>query len=678
MDNLRERLDELELRVKSLEHELQSLKDEKMNNKTDIKFDSILINNKVIKEENKIDRKIKNIPKNAKSSSFFDNIKSNESLIGKYFIGALASILIFIAAISFIAIVWNKISPEIKLLTVSGLGIILTACGFNMTLKKASNISSILFGTGIGLVYISIVSSSLVFEILGHQVSTILCIIWTIIILLSHRYTKLYFTIIIACIGNFINLSFELGYVIYNSDIFFIIIYTTIISALLFYTSINLDKLRNSISIIFVFFNFSWIYLWINDSYTPFPMAGVITVVILILITNWMYRLANIKNISYTYLILTSLSTLFLYSITQNNNVKLLFNFNESELSIIFVILIVFQFLVNIKFYKNIEKYLNLFYLLPMYFGLAEVNSNFFNLYLMGAAPILFLLVLRKRIWRLSIPVSYIFLFIILDLPLTVIQDNKWSSIFIIFNLILMFYILSIENVKSDGYKNLAIGILLFSYYKLSHQIFRITGMYYYFEIADLIAYLLCVSTIIYLYFFEYFNIKTVNINGEKKNRGLYIFTIVLYFIGITEMNTSSLVLFRFIIMLGTLVIILFQSKLLLSDYKEIPNFIGIWLVLKYFIFIWLVMSAFLEINFDSVAYSVVGLLTSVVAIYVGFKIRVLIIRKFGLLITMIMVGKFIFVDLQGENSITRVIAFTLGGILCFVISIIYNRLSKD
>lgn len=63
--------------------------------------------------------------------------KDKESLIGKYLIGGLASLLIFIAAASFLAMVWNQISPEVKLGAVSLAGLALTVTGFKMTRKKS-------------------------------------------------------------------------------------------------------------------------------------------------------------------------------------------------------------------------------------------------------------------------------------------------------------------------------------------------------------------------------------------------------------------------------------------------------------------------------------------------------------------------------------------------------------
>ncbi|MDF2822577.1 MAG: hypothetical protein K0R15_3025 [Clostridiales bacterium] len=55
--------------------------------------------------------------------------KFGEAVVGKYIIGALASLLIFVAAISLISLVWNKMSPELKLSLLVAIGLILTTIG---------------------------------------------------------------------------------------------------------------------------------------------------------------------------------------------------------------------------------------------------------------------------------------------------------------------------------------------------------------------------------------------------------------------------------------------------------------------------------------------------------------------------------------------------------------------
>ncbi|MDD5935188.1 MAG: hypothetical protein PUC65_06475 [Clostridiales bacterium] len=44
-----------------------------------------------------------------------------------------------------------------------------------------------------------------------------------------------------------------------------------------------------------------------------------------------------------------------------------------------------------------------------------------------------------------------------------------------------------------------------------------------------------------------------------------------------------------------------------------------------------------------------------------------------GLVLTIIMVAKFILIELNEENSITRVLALAVGVLICFGISVIYN-----
>ncbi len=104
---------------------------------------------------------------------------------------------------------------------------------------------------------------------------------------------------------------------------------------------------------------------------------------------------------------------------------------------------------------------------------------------------------------------------------------------------------------------------------------------------------------------------------------------------------------------------------------------IFLWIVIKYLILTWTILEAFLDLCIESVEYSIVGLLVTIGFIIVGFKRRIKSIRLYGLVLTIIMVAKFILVDLYQKNSITKVLALIAGGCLCFLISFIYNKLSE-
>lgn len=698
MENMKNRLDELELRLQRLEHEIQNLRNEqKKEIDTDLPLENEKIPNKTVlqttlKSEISVregfeksivsDKKFSqksSLEKELKSKPLLKKSEDNESLIGKYLVGALASLLIFIAATSFFAIVWNKISPEIKLSVVGITGLIFTVYGFKMTLKKPSNISSVVLGTGIGLVYIAAVSASLVFHLISHEISALLCVFWTLTILYSYRYTKLYFTIIIASIGSFINLCFELNYVDSIQNIMLIIIHTSFVTVMLLYMGNFLDKVRNAFSIFFAFFNFALIFIVVFFTWNlEYTFALTTVIIIMILISNWMYRLSNREDLHHTYIILTVLTTLFLF-IDVSFRLSNALNLTSLQTALFFFIVILAQVIINHAVYPKIEKPMTMFYTFPLYLTLICINADIFDFQGMGALTIMLLFILRKKITKKSIVSHYMIILVFFDFCLSYGQNSIFTLLFMIGNLMIMFYILHDEKTKNIIYKNCAVAILLLSYFKIMGVICYLADWKdENYEIQDVIAYLICVITIISIYKIGYLNIKDETKSHLQRHFGIYIFSILLYLFGMGEILQVSSAVFRFIVAITALVISLFQTNLFLKDYEEIPNHIGIWIVVKYFIFSWVTLRAFLELPLESVSYSVVGLLLAIIAIYVGFKRNIKIIRQFGLCITMLMVAKFIFVDLQGENSITRVIAFAVGGVLCFIISIIYNRLSKE
>lgn len=692
MEQLKQRIDQLELRVQELEEKLQSmnqpqrelpkrgvtyLENQDYFFKKKYKPASIYRNKKAEGDKGLDSHTLfdKEMP------SWIEKFKDKESLIGKYFIGALASLLIFIAAISFVAMVWNDISSEIKLGVVSLIGLVLSGVGFTMALKKPSNVSSVVFGTGIGLVYIAIVSANLVFSLVSHEISALLCVAWTLLILYSHRYTKLYFTIVVASIGSFINLAFELTYVSNLQDMLFIVGYTSLVSVMLLYVSNMLDKVRNAISIAFVFFNFALLFKWMHDvASLDYAWAQVIVTVALVLIVNWIYSLANKENLHKSYLVLTVISIYcLLFTVTDTLRGPDVLGLSSLQVAMIGFILIFVQCIINQKVYPNIESSLTKVYVFPLYFLMVEINSLVFSEGAMGAVAILLYVIVRKHVWAKGGLGPYTMVFILLDFIVGLKQTSMLTMVFTIVNMALLFYIFYQEQVESLLYKNVALAMLFVSYFKVSYDLSVLAGWnVYLYDMKNLIAYGLSVITLIVVYYIGYLEPKEQDVMRFHPHFGVYLFSILLYVFGLKEMLLVEDGIIRFIITLTTFSVLVFKSYVLIKDYQEMPNHIGIWFVTKYFIFVWTMIHAFWRLPFDSVSYSVVGLVLAIASIYIGFKYGIKIIRQYGLGLAMLMVVKFIFVDLQGENSITRVVAFTIGGILCFIISIIYNRLSKE
>ncbi|MBR1454177.1 MAG: DUF2339 domain-containing protein [Lachnospiraceae bacterium] len=75
--------------------------------------------------------------------------------------------------------------------------------------------------------------------------------------------------------------------------------------------------------------------------------------------------------------------------------------------------------------------------------------------------------------------------------------------------------------------------------------------------------------------------------------------------------------------------------------------------------------------------FSIVCMLISVICIIFGFKYSIKSVRVYGLILTITSVVKMVIVDVWDQNSLLRVGALIIGGIICFGISAIYNKFEK-
>ena len=83
--------------------------------------------------------------------------------------------------------------------------------------------------------------------------------------------------------------------------------------------------------------------------------------------------------------------------------------------------------------------------------------------------------------------------------------------------------------------------------------------------------------------------------------------------------------------------------------------------------------------SFDAVNYmiSISLFLFAIISIVIGFKFAIKAFRLYGLLLSMISIVKLIMIDISYENTLGHALSFFVCGILCFVISMIYNVIDK-
>jgi uncharacterized membrane protein len=106
----------------------------------------------------------------------------------------------------------------------------------------------------------------------------------------------------------------------------------------------------------------------------------------------------------------------------------------------------------------------------------------------------------------------------------------------------------------------------------------------------------------------------------------------------------------------------------------EKKNLTGIYVSFKYTVLSIVILYSFEAANY---AISVACFLISIACIVAGFRLSVKSMRIYGLVLSMLSIAKLILVDITYANTPGRAAGFFVCGLLCFVISLIYNFVDK-
>lgn len=628
--------------------------------------------------------------------------KDKEAMVGKYIIGALAAVLIFVAAISFIGLVWNQMTPEIKIFIISFAGILLSALGFWLIRTKKNAITSIILGTGAGLLFISILSANLVFHMIGNNMSIFLTGIWAVFFILSTRYTNLFFTAIISYIGSYITLILGLIYLQGDGELLMLILFASVISGIMIHITLRKSKIELISTILLSLLSYTTILIrcyvdgsfWtgrILEAYLP----QIAVIILIYLLINMFYKVINNMNAIPLYLgvsLYTSIWTILFLLYFHRNYISL----RLITLCLIFFAVNLIQWILNSIFYKKIEKWLTRYYAVVLAFTSLAISMELFRIPT-GIILIGLLLIANEKVLKGANQSLLIGILILLDSLFLAYNTSGHliSSVYGILQLGLMGYVLW-QSVDLKKYQQLnvlktfGILVIVLNSFGISSNLINhlpIINKSRYIDVV--VGYFLVFSAFLVLLNTGYFkNWKSEQFKFFGKNDTLhkdkwmhvmsYLFSTGLYFYGLVKMTSLDSLFPQLIFIMTVIGLTVTQSQMIFNDEYGNKSLIGIWIVLKYLMLTWTILRAFSALNIVSVVYSLVGLFVAVGSIMAGFKFRSKSVRLYGLILTIIMVAKFILVDLHGENSITRVFALIVGGGLCFLISFIYNKLSEN
>ena len=626
-----------------------------------------------------------------------------EALVGKYIIGGMASLLIFIGAISFIGLVWNQMTPLVKLSILNTIALILTGVGFKTIRTRKNAVSSIILGTGAGLLFISILSANLAFHMIGSQISLLLAGLWAVFFILTSRYTRQFFTVIIAYIGSYIALFLGLILMQSNLDLLVLILFALCISAVMLWYTAKGPRIRFRISIILsavsnvtILFGCYLDGLLSNPPMLTGYVYQTVVLVLIYLLLNMLYRNLNDGDTVPVYLLAgIGVSVLTLIHLLYLLGVYLTQTLTPLTCYLLFFSVHLIQFFLTSRYTKTADPWLG-----GYYGGILAITMLYLNIEWRGTpAGIIFvglLLVVNEKVLKRAahpLLISGILLFDTLFLAFGT-PDIRIGIMIGVLQIGLMLYVLR-DNLQKKQYEltNLLKSLGLFVFIINSFTIPRSVSHFLWirFSIGSgnspygfLLAVLVLCGLVRWGYFKNWKDPKFVfwswNIECYKDPfmQGVfYLISTILYLVGLVELSIENQTGYKLIFTGLTLVIAGIQSREILKE--EHSHLLGgIWICIKYILFTWVVLYSFTSLTFASPVYSILGLLIAIGNITAGFRWKAKGVRQSGLALAILMVVKFIVIDLHQENSITRVAALIAGGGLCFLISFIYNKLSQN
>lgn len=596
--------------------------------------------------------------------------KDLENIFGKSFMGIFASILIFISLIIFATIVMPFLTNEIKLVLMYLVSFGLTTVGFFFLQKDNNNkLYLSLSGCGVGAIYISLFLSNIYFGMLNDILLYLCLFIWSICIYKLKQRNNLF--LIIGQIG--ITIASYMGTIkcFSNEDygkllflcVFFIITQLIYNGACNFkYKDINFEQIP---IIIFAsnFINESIQISIFNEIETMLLISIIVVSIILFISTLLLIR--NIKpnkNNYFSALIFSAINTFLIFGLLLDK---------------VNILLILFMICLHIYIeYKT--KILNFDIKVPI------ISTTMMIIYLflttLFSIDLLWIIVLgfiiygcvkNDKFYKTYGCIMTLIYYYRSDVGIGIIENLPiWIIIFMI--IIISIFIDKIIKNKDNI---LRISIYLTSILILPNIIANSTYDLFSYETRDISQLILYLNIVFFLNLFIRKKLM-YNENNEicrltKNSTNIVnsiLMTISLFTISFSDITP--------LLLIDMIIISIYMFTLNSKNLLEKQNMLyGLWVGFKFLLLMIAILNALNTINF---MLSICCFVFACGSVFIGFMKNYKSLRIFGLILSFISTIKLILFDFNYESSIEQAFSFFICGIICFIISLIYNKLNKN
>lgn len=579
-----------------------------------------------------------------------------EKTVGKSIMGILASGLIFISLILFATLLLPYFNNTAKMITTYAISFAFTGIGlFKLKKDKNNKFFVALTGCGIGAIYISLLLSNMYFKVIGDTALYFLICLWSVGVCLLARLKNKVFQII-GELGILVSVIF--GCILCNQDsdklkFLVLIIYYIISSRLFYFTHYRKEFIENMTHHVFNIIN--CIVLMISSlgivryekNITNITLVILLILAVISVCEAFIHKLEK-SNISFGVIASTYICMIFC----------LVEGILDNQTAYAIIAYMIFLLFMSVLQFKKVNGKVgkNIIYLILIIMAITSLNS-YDSLYDYGLIPMLVIPLLLLGFYNKNSMCKYTTLVLLFLYTFTsyYIGERLHFGLELTAFVLIFYLIYRCKEQYSRAFKYFAHTAMLFF---LVMRIGDITG--------DVAAYMVVAG----------FNIVMLKscfgkniLTSERENPALYhIVNLItmIYGMGILGANWNPVE--HFILILIVVTTFMVNTKNILNKRNHV--FAGMYVGFKFTTLMIVILNSFDAVNY---VISIACFVFAILSIIIGFKKDYKSLRIFGLILSMISTFKLIMIDITYDNTLGNAISFFISGILCFVISLIYN-----
>lgn len=592
--------------------------------------------------------------------------KDLEKTIGKSLMGIFASVLIFISLILFATLLLPYFNDTAKMITTYLLSFAFLGVGlFKLKKDKDNKFYIALTGCGVGAVYISLLLSNMYFKAFGDITLYLLISIWAIgVCFLSKQKNKIFQ--VIGQLGIAIAMIFGCILCIENDDaakFMALIIFYMISSGVFYFVHYDREFSNNLIHHIFNAVNFVILFAGCEEILGKGIYVATIMILLFIAFHVGMVMYGRIEKSGVAFGIILSIYVLMLIQV-----LGLVTGDNDFVFAII-TYLICMGLMIAVERKKAKESHGKNIAIAAMVIfagcglGVDPVLSEH------GVVPLMILPWLFLGFYRNNVVWKYSSMILFLDYAFKdYINETERLFLGLLVAVSAFWLIYKNKNQYSVRFKNVVhIVTFIFLSYSMVGAVLELARNS---ELPEVVSFVVAAL----------FNIVMMKscfgrdpITGEQEKGTVYnIINMLVMIGGIIRINYGYEGILHLVIIITTLLAFMVNAKNLLDRYDN--RFSGIYVGLKFTILMIVILESFHSVNY---VISIACFVLAILSIIIGFMGQYRSLRVFGLILSMVSIFKLIMVDINYTNTLGNALSFFVSGILCFVISLIYNLIDK-